>query len=816
MRFFILILAWLLVAFSASSATLWYVDSDATGADDGTSWTDAWPELTDIVWGSINPTDIIYLSGGTYTGVVSLGASGTNGGPITLKKSQEVGHTDLATLNGRISSAAQWFTVDGADDDSYTNSVTYTYSVLNVTNNCGIKIDSTSESNHAFNVFGTGPNGMVVKWVELTTGTNIVGSPLSCFRLNGGDITNSEIAYCWMHHTVADGVSMAQDNHWVKDSILVHHNLVEDIGDDGIVHNGGATIYNNIVRDTLQLYGHPDGIVGLAFNTYIYNNIIYDWNTEPLYPGINRVAYSNFFLYGNVVYSEDYPDTQEAGALITVEASFPWKVGSVYTTNAYWENVVIANNSFIAGRWLLDPLNIPNRYSPDNRPGEPGLVITNLGWIVKNNIFYGGKSLAADFKGWDGSGWYYEDADMVVENNSFYSTLTDGNRIRYKSATFYDDVVAFEAATSATGNTSNAPTFLDFEGRDFRLADGDIGAIGLGQNLSALNLPGLDTDVWGNARGDGVWDIGAIAYTLTNDLLLHLTFEDDFVGNGFAADSSGNAAHMLQYGWAGDTTTNYPTIALGKIGDQSASFLPYYDSHPYTDTNFNDGQYGAITNLGGLLLMTQATFAAWVKFADTGTDTDTRNHNATILDGGYSVSNTWHWGRYYSTTYGEPQFLIRTNSGGGGAASYRAKWYNGGVEDFWYTNNWWWHLAVSVDCSTPTNLAIITYTNGIVVSNLTLSLAQSNAVYYLTANDAPGVDWGEWIGVGCWTHNGTPPLEAGSVPNNGWLNGDLDDIRVYNRVLSTLEIQNIVDITLPGAVPWNVSSANRMRGAIRR
>lgn len=802
-----------IVALNAQAATLWYVDADATGADNGTNWANAWPELTNIVWGGVSPGDTIYLSGGTYTGVMSLDADGTEGNPITVKKSQEVGHTDLALLNGRIKSGAEWVTIDGADDDSYTNNVTYTYSVLDVTNNTGFKIDSSSLEEHGINLFGAGPVGIVLKWLDVTTGTNTPTSKDGAIRINASDMTDTEIAYCWLHDTTADGIWQSQDDVWETDSILIHHNLVENIGDDGIVHNGGCNMYNNIVRNTLELSGHPDGIVGLAHNTTIANNIVYDWNTQPLYPGISRVDFSNFFMYGNLVYSEDFPTSQENAALITVDANFPWFEGGVYTTNAFWKNVVIVHNTFVAGRQITDVMNIANRFSPDSKPGEPGLVVTNLEWIVKNNILIGGKSFGLNLKGQDGPGWFYEDADMIVENNVIHSLITDGNRIQYKAADYYLDVPAFEAATSATGNTSNAPVFIDFEGRDFRLDPSDTAAIGQGQDLSALTLAGLDTDLWGNSRSDGGWDIGAIAYTLTNDLLLHLTFEDDFVGNGFAADSSGNAAHMLRYGWS-DPTTNFPTVGTGKVGDQSAAFLPYYDSHPYADTNFNDGQYGAITNLGSLLTLTTATFTAWVKFADTGVGNNTLNHNASFLTTGYNTSNTWRWGRYYSTTFGEPQFNIQTNLGGGADASSRNKWPQV-TADYWYTNSVWQHLAATVDCTTSTQLVVRLLTDGAVVTSNQVSLFPANAVPFLRITDAPGSNWGEWIGVGCWTHNGTPPLTNGTTPNNGWLNGNLDDIRIYNRVLSDVEIQNIAEVAPAAKAPDNLSGP-QARGGFRR
>ena len=46
-------------------ATNWYVDKNASGQNNGTSWTNAWKSLSAINWASIGVGDDIYISGGT-------------------------------------------------------------------------------------------------------------------------------------------------------------------------------------------------------------------------------------------------------------------------------------------------------------------------------------------------------------------------------------------------------------------------------------------------------------------------------------------------------------------------------------------------------------------------------------------------------------------------------------------------------------------------------------------------------------------------------------------------------------------------------
>lgn len=78
----------------------WYVDKNATGLKNGTSWLNGWTSFSAINWSSIKPGDIIFISGGTdsvlYNENLIIGISGNQSGRITISKSYESGH------NGRV------------------------------------------------------------------------------------------------------------------------------------------------------------------------------------------------------------------------------------------------------------------------------------------------------------------------------------------------------------------------------------------------------------------------------------------------------------------------------------------------------------------------------------------------------------------------------------------------------------------------------------------------------------------------------------------------------------------------------------------
>lgn len=92
----------LLIAVSCNAATF-YVSTAASGANNGTSWTDAWENTTDINWASISAGDTIYLDGGasglSYAAFNNITADGTLGNPITIAASTESGRNGIVTID---------------------------------------------------------------------------------------------------------------------------------------------------------------------------------------------------------------------------------------------------------------------------------------------------------------------------------------------------------------------------------------------------------------------------------------------------------------------------------------------------------------------------------------------------------------------------------------------------------------------------------------------------------------------------------------------------------------------------------------------
>ncbi|MCZ6703810.1 MAG: right-handed parallel beta-helix repeat-containing protein, partial [Ignavibacteria bacterium] len=99
------------------SATDYYVDKDATGSNNGSSWANAWQSFSSISWSSINPGDVIYISGGssskTYTETLTIGTAGIQGNNVVITKGLTAGHNGEVIIDASGRTHGVSFTADG-------------------------------------------------------------------------------------------------------------------------------------------------------------------------------------------------------------------------------------------------------------------------------------------------------------------------------------------------------------------------------------------------------------------------------------------------------------------------------------------------------------------------------------------------------------------------------------------------------------------------------------------------------------------------------------------------------------------------------
>ncbi len=105
-KFLVVFLIVTLTYSTPSFATNYYVDNNAAGTNNGTSWQNAWQSFSNINWNTISPGDVIYISGGstskTYSEFINYpeGLSGTQGNPITITAGIDPGHDGTVIIDG--------------------------------------------------------------------------------------------------------------------------------------------------------------------------------------------------------------------------------------------------------------------------------------------------------------------------------------------------------------------------------------------------------------------------------------------------------------------------------------------------------------------------------------------------------------------------------------------------------------------------------------------------------------------------------------------------------------------------------------------
>jgi len=94
-----------------TNATDYYVDNTVPSSGNGLSWATAWKNISNISWSSIQPGDIVYISGGSdstqYNEQLTVGKSGTAGSPITIIAGKyspsSSGHSGRVIIDGGLS-----------------------------------------------------------------------------------------------------------------------------------------------------------------------------------------------------------------------------------------------------------------------------------------------------------------------------------------------------------------------------------------------------------------------------------------------------------------------------------------------------------------------------------------------------------------------------------------------------------------------------------------------------------------------------------------------------------------------------------------
>jgi hypothetical protein len=437
--------------FSANAAT-WYVDSAAGGANNGTSWANAWTSISSATGSSVKAGDTVYISGGaagntqTYSGFVPK--AGTSGSPITYQIGQDSSHNGTATFSG----GGTWLNnpsyciVSGDAGDGQMHFALSGYSQI-------LTASSSSSVNYRLSYmnFGTINN---MHLVDCTAGQGVEFDH-NWLKSSSTDV-NADYVFGWNN----DQPPAAYDS-----GLKFHNNVLFSpcssggLGEDGLRMEGvGWSVYNNYLcgYSNPGSQEHQDGLQDWQQGSYIkiYNNIVQDFNNAGLNVSAYTAAYSHVRMYNNlIVFTSANASSYSEGGFVGLAASGFTMV-----------DCIVANNIIAGGSqgWSM------------NNSG--GYSVTWTGCFIENNISVQGVGVQADT------------ANGVIAA---------------------DNVDNMSASTAASYFKTYANS-LNGTNNNFRLTAAATSLIGKGANLTAY---GITTDMDGNARpATGNWDIGPFQY----------------------------------------------------------------------------------------------------------------------------------------------------------------------------------------------------------------------------------------------------------------------------------------------------------------
>jgi len=460
----------ILFAFTVNAQTVWYVDRDATGANTGRSWTDAWTDFdsvdywgngTGINWAIIGAGDSIYVSGGSDSTVYNTNSpSGIVIGDIGGLSQNYTFANQVVIANAYHSGHdGDVYLISDADGDD---------NVLAVGNISNIKITG-------FNIWDrrTLTGGGMVKlgnadW-DLANGGSIDSLIVvdNCHIYAKGFA--SLITLSGTKNTISNCMIETQENYFGFEQ--------DQFGING--GRGGHTIINNtmIARYRFANLNHSaNGAVTITANSLTDTRLNMTTNA---YLGTFVMAGDTAYM---IVTSNDNDTFNGTGGWLVVSDASPSGTppnGTAYdhNTDAHRDGIQQSNVGYPYGADSLWRLNnerltntIANNLYIDYYPEGTGMnnMIYNYGWTVTtdarfniyNNILVNRKN--ADGIGGIAIGRYYvgsysEWNSIYILNNTIISGGTSGSMFTFWSA---DTLVM---ANNLWIKDTEAPNILNLE-----------------------------------------------------------------------------------------------------------------------------------------------------------------------------------------------------------------------------------------------------------------------------------------------------------------------------------------------------------------
>ena len=398
-------MALILCAGSSVFAASWYVDKDASGSNNGTSWTNAWESFADISWSSVSSGDTVYISGGssskTYYETLEI-EDQSYSSTVTVKPGVDSGHDGDVKIDGQgsrshcvyVKDGADYITIDGLNTTGHTSYCIYVkggssdYSEHVTIKNCSIHIESGGGQ-------GIQPRYCKNLIVENNTITTDTGTWEN--QSDGMAIANCESVIVRNNSITLQNDSDIQHNDciqvWATKDIEIYNNYgyqpqyadnQQGIYVEGIYTDtdlGTWKVYNNVIHGALGV------CISLAQKNdtavqHCYNNTCENTNTTPF-----RLDGDNVYFKNNIGINSTGStptvvsfgsSTQTTGRIDyncyyeTASGEDIIKKGSTYYTMSEWQSAGFGANSI-----NQDP-SLDSNYEPDSSSDPVVNVGTSL------------------------------------------------------------------------------------------------------------------------------------------------------------------------------------------------------------------------------------------------------------------------------------------------------------------------------------------------------------------------------------------------------------------------------------------------------
>lgn len=323
-------------------AAYWYVDNQSIGANNGTSWANAWQSFANITWTSVNPGDTIYISGGassnTYNETLTISKSGTAGNFITIdvgaNSPSPSGHSGTVIIDGQdtrtkgiVLNSADYIHING-----YDSSNAYKLQIQNT-----IMSDASGTAIYVYN-----SNYAYIDYVRIinakSRGVYFLGS--SNGRVRGCDIQSGSVNNAYQTDGIYLGTGSTDDI--VENNIVIAGNIdaTNHIDPLQTYEVTRITIRNNMFKWLTGSLNPNESAVDMEGThewAKIYNNIFVgsDSNTEKMAIFEYPYAGSEYYIWNNTFIATNATGGALEFYAWTTDAVADFKNNIVYTPNGY-------------------------------------------------------------------------------------------------------------------------------------------------------------------------------------------------------------------------------------------------------------------------------------------------------------------------------------------------------------------------------------------------------------------------------------------------------------------------------------------------